>query len=115
MVSVFEGFQAAVAAADHVDAAGVDAAAVAAAGALARKIDAWDQIVEWALDDAAGEGRPVVPANDNTSLPTFLKYCESLGLTPKVRGALDEQKPREVDPFGDLKSRRGGLRAVGKD
>ena len=42
-----------------------DAAAVAAARALARKIDAWDVIVEWALEDSRGEGRPKVPANDN--------------------------------------------------
>ena len=60
-----------------------DAAAVAAARALARKIDAWDVIVEWALEDSRGEGRPKVPANDNVSLATFLKYMDSLGLLPE--------------------------------
>lgn len=57
---------------------------VAAARALARKIDAWDVIVEWALDDAAqGKGRPAVPANDNVSIASFLKYLDALGLTPE--------------------------------
>jgi len=58
-------------------------ATIAAARALARKIDAWDVIVEWALDDAAqGNGRPAVPANDNVSIASFLKYLDALGLTP---------------------------------
>lgn len=60
-----------------------DAAAVAAARALARKIDAWDVIVEWAIDDAAqGKSRPAVPANDNVSIASFLKYLDQLGLLP---------------------------------
>jgi hypothetical protein len=74
----------------------VDAGAIAAARALADKIDAWDVIVDWALDDLADEprpgGRPAVPANDNTSLPTFLKYCESLGLTPTARAKASKPK-----------------------
>lgn len=65
-----------------------DAAAVAAARMLARKIDAWDQIVEFALEDAAEHGgRPVVPANDNVSLASFLKYLEKLGLLPDEQAA----------------------------
>lgn len=67
----------------------VDAGAVEALRALARKIDAWDQIVEWALDDAADKGgRPAVPANDNVSISAYLKYCDQLGLTPAGRKAL---------------------------
>ncbi|MBN7792419.1 terminase small subunit [Microbacterium esteraromaticum] len=59
-------------------------AAIAAARALARKIDAWDVIVEWALDDAAqSKGRPAVPANDNVSIASFLKYLDALGLMPE--------------------------------
>ncbi|MCB8043652.1 hypothetical protein ABTZ44_07610 [Microbacterium oxydans] len=58
-------------------------AAVAAARALARKIDAWDEIVEWANDDAAETGgRPKVPANDNVSIASFGKYLDMLGLMP---------------------------------
>ena len=117
-MSVYDSFMESVKAAPHIDVEGVDAGAVAAAGALAKKIDAWDRIVDWARDDAAETGsRPTVPANDNTSLPTFLKYCDALGLTPgarKVVGGATEAK--EVDPLAELKSkRRRPLRAVGGD
>lgn len=115
-MSVYEGFQAAVQAAKHVDAEGVDAGAVAAAAALARKIDAWDVIVQWAVEDASEtESRPKVPANDNTSLPTFLKYCEALGLTPAARKAVGDQPKKEADPLANIKSKRGSLRAVGSN
>lgn len=61
------------------------APAVAAARALARKIDAWDIIVDWALEDASEikGARPAVPANDNVSIASFLKYLDALGLTPE--------------------------------
>lgn len=65
-----------------------DAAAVKAARELARKIDAWSQIVDWALEDAAeDQTRPAVPANDNVSLASFLKYLDALGLLPAVQPA----------------------------
>lgn len=84
-----------------------DAGTVEALRALARKIDAWDTIVEWALDDAVVDGvRPKVPANDNTSLPTFLKYCEALGLTPGSRKELGVGEAVEVDPIDELKRKR---------
>ena len=67
----------------------IDAGAVEALRALARKIQAWDQIVEWALDDASGDGRPTVPQNDNVSISAYLKYCDQLGLSPAGRKALD--------------------------
>jgi len=58
---------------------------VAAARSLAKKIDAWDVIVEWAISDAAERGgRPSVPANDNVSIASFLKYLDALGLTPEA-------------------------------
>lgn len=61
------------------------AATVAAARALARKIDAWDLIVDWAIEDASEVrgARPAVPANDNVSIASFLKYLDALGLTPE--------------------------------
>jgi hypothetical protein len=73
-------------------------AAVAAARALARKIDAWDQVVQWALDDAAQDGgRPKVPANDNVSLASYLKYLDVLGLVPEeqtpAKGSTSTAKP----------------------
>lgn len=87
----------------------MDDGAVEALRALARKIDAWDQIVEWALDEAADEERrPMVPANDNVSLPTYLKYCESLGLTPLGRSKATIEKESGNGKAGKL----GQLRAV---
>ena len=65
-------------------------ARTAAARALAWKIDHWDELAEQAISDAEAKGkgaRPAVPQNDNTSLPTFLKYCAALGLVP------EEEKP----------------------
>ncbi len=78
----------AIAAADHLT--DQDAGAVEAMRALARKIDAWDQIVEWALDDAAAMkgSRPAVPQNDNVSIASYLKYCDQLGLSPAGRKSL---------------------------
>jgi len=73
-----------------------DSAAVAAARALARKIDAWEQIVEWAAEDAAKRGgRPLVPANDNVSLSSFLKYLDSLGLLPPDDESVGSGKPAQ--------------------
>lgn len=75
--------RASVEAATHLDKEGVHAGAIAAMISAARKIDAWDIIVDWALEDAIeNETRPAVPSNDNVTLSTYLKYVESLGLTP---------------------------------
>lgn len=107
MGDVREALDEAVAAAKHLGP--LDAGAVAAARALADKIDTWDVIVDWALDDLAGSdsgGRPAVPANDNTSLPTFLRYCDSLGLTPAGRTKLEPAK--EEGAGGKLTILRNG-------
>ena len=112
-MSVFEACEAALGAAAHVDRAGADAGAVAALLALARKIDAWDEIVELAIDQASEGRKPNVPIHDNTSLPTFLRYCEALGLTPGSRRALTGDKAVEVDPVDDLKRHRAKKRAAG--
>lgn len=73
----------------------MDGAAVEALRALARKIQAWDRIVEFALEDAAENGgRPTVPQNDNVSLSAYMKCCEQLGLTPSGRKALDLKEAR---------------------
>ena len=70
----------------------LDEPAVEAARALARKIDAADLYMEALIDDAADHNlRP--PSQDNVSIPAFLKYCESLGLTPAGRVRLVDQKP----------------------
>lgn len=104
----------------------MDLGVIEAARALADKIDAWDVIVEWALDDANqdGTGRPKVPQNDNVSLASFLKYCESLGLTPAQRkdrapttatpGVGSRKKSEEAVPGGDSSSGSalGALRGI---
>jgi len=91
-VDLVSATEAAFAAATHLTAA--DEGAKAALLALARKIDAWDVVVEWAFEDAGErEGRPTIPANDNVSISAYLKGCEQLGLTPSGRAALSRAKP----------------------
>ncbi|MSS84494.1 hypothetical protein FYJ24_06895 [Actinomycetaceae bacterium WB03_NA08] len=90
------------------------AGTVAAARALADKIDAWDVIVQWANDDvrAAGGGRPAVPDNDNTSIPAFLKYMNDLGLTPAADVARAKDQAR-TESMKASSSKAGGA-PVGK-
>jgi len=85
MGDVRDATEASIKAAKHLT--DMDSGALEALRSLADKIDAWDTIVDWANDDVSGvEGkRPAVPANDNVSIPTYLKFCESLGLTPNGR------------------------------
>ena len=105
--SLAEALESALVAADHLEPK--HAATVVAARALAEKIDAWQVIVEWALEDAAeSESRPKVPANDNTSLPTFLKYMEALQLVPPAKAAAAPAKPEPAaasDPAGSMDSK----------
>lgn len=63
-----------------------DKGAVAALKFLARKIDTEDQMRDLVLE-RAGEDNVKPPPLDNVSIPTYLKYCEALGLTPAARGA----------------------------
>jgi len=108
MGDVRDATEAAIKAADHLT--DMDKGAVEALRSLADKIDAWDTIVDWANDDAAQvEGkRPAVPANDNVSIPTYLKFCESLGLTPTGRTRAQIEKGK-TDGGG---STLGRLRSV---
>lgn len=113
-MSVFDAAVKAVDASSHIDRSGADAGAVEAMLALARKIDAWDVIVDWANEDASeSDSRPKVPANDNTSLPSFLKYCEALGLTPATRRALVSEVRPAGDAVDELKARRVRKQSVG--
>lgn len=112
-MSIFEACESALKAAAHVERNGADAGTVAALLALARKIDAWDEIVDWAMSETPEGRRPPVPQHDNTSLPTFLRYCEALGLTPGSRRALTGDKAVEVDPVDELKRRREAKRSAG--
>lgn len=63
----------------------MDAGAVAVLRELASTIDA---MAERPAVDADGKALPL----DNVSIPTYLRYCESLGLTPAGRVKLAEQK-----------------------
>jgi hypothetical protein len=101
-----------VAAATHLDVDGKDAGAIAALLALARKIDDYDTIVDVIMEqieiDPESKIRP--PASDNVSLPTYLKYCESLGLTPGGRGELVSGKktgPKEPDALAAFNDEHG--------
>jgi hypothetical protein len=95
----------AIAAADHLT--DMDAGAIEALRALARKIQAWDRIVEFALEDAGGD-RPSVPQNDNVSLSAYLKYCDQLGLSPAGRKSLDVKKAGASAKAAKLVALRGG-------
>ncbi len=109
--SVAEATERALKAASHLTA--TDAGAVAALRALARKIDAWDVIVEWAIDDTRSpDDRPKVPQNDNVTLPTYLKFCDALGLTPAGRTKLGEKKEPAVGTLGAVRQSAGKLRSV---
>ena len=95
----------------------LDAGAVEAIRALARKIDAWDQIVQYALDDMAGKPkgatRPAVPQNDNVSISAYLKACDQLGLSPTGRKSLELDKGGESggSKLGKLRTVHGGQSA----
>lgn len=115
-MSLYEETRRAVDAATHLT--DKDAGAVKAVLLLARKIDVWDVIVRWAVEDMEDTDgrRPMVPANDNVSLASYLKYCNDLGLTPAGRDALGltEEAPRERSKLAELRSLNGGKKAAGK-
>lgn len=104
---VLDATNAAIDAATHLKNAPQFAGVIEAARALARKIDAWDVIVEWALEDIEDVrgARPAVPQNDNVSLASYLKYMDMLGLTPSAQNAI----PKEG---GAAKKRGGKLASV---
>lgn len=64
----------------------------AALMALARKIDAWDAVVEAAVawsEDKSGR-RPRVPLHDGNSLGSYARLCDMLALTPTSRAKLEK-------------------------
>lgn len=103
---VLDALNEAVESARHLSA--LDAPTVEAARALARKIDAQDVYFE-ALMSRANEtnGRP--PSVDNVSLPTFLRYCEALGLAPGARSRAGiEAEVKQARKVGKLRAVAGG-------
>ncbi|TDW31012.1 terminase small subunit [Cryobacterium psychrophilum] len=114
MSTVVEATEISVQAASHLDRTGKDAGAVAAILALARKIDDWDAVVDHIMEQIAmdPESKMRPPGVDNSSLPTYLKFCESLGLTPGSRGELSTTgkpaAPTKVkNDLADFKQRNG--------
>lgn len=107
-MSLVDETEKAIKAASHLTA--MDGGAVQAMLELARKIEAWDVIVKWAIDDASHRdgSRPAVPANDNVSLSAYLKYCDQLGLSPAGRKALMLRKEGENAKSAKLTALRGG-------
>lgn len=83
----------------------LDAGAVAALRVLADKIDTeakrWEYAFEWAQLNPGAKGGPKPPVNDNVSIPTYLRFLESLGLTPAGRGRLASGDPDEGGGGGD--------------
>lgn len=97
MGDVLAATETALAAADHLT--DLDAGAVETLRTLARKIDTEAELRELALDASREDGgRP--PQVDNVSIPTYLKFCDALGLTPAGRTKLGEKKPEA--PGGKL-------------
>lgn len=89
----------------------VDAAAVKAARSLARKIDAWDVIVDWAHGDMdeMDKKRPAVPDNDNVSASAYLKYLAALGLVSAVSAADGKRaapQKSELDEWRERQAQR---------
>lgn len=79
---------------------------IAALRVLARRIDEGDALMAIMLR-LSRDAKVKPPAIDNVSIPTYLKYCEAMGLTPAA------EKPEPAKPEG---SAGGGkvhkLRAV---
>lgn len=86
----------AVKAATHLTA--MDSGAVFALMELAGAIDAINAGAEFNDEDEKPR------SFDNVTIPTYLKYCESLGLTPAGRLKLGTSKGATGGKLGDLRS-----------
>lgn len=104
MGDVVDATEVAIAAAKHLTDA--DRGAVEALRVLAGKIDTDDELRTIWLDYQANrEVENMRPLQlDNVSIPTYLKYCESLGLTPAGRSKLGEKKEPQRGKLGNLSS-----------
>lgn len=88
-----------------------DDGTVEALRVLARKIDEeefrWEYIRQW-----NEERKLKPPPHDNVSLPTYLRYCEALGLTPAGRAKLKPSKGAQGGKLAQLRA-VGGAQAAG--
>lgn len=104
-MTIVEATEKALGAARHLT--DMDAGAVAVLRELAREIDVRDELRELALTYAA-ENKTRPPGIDNVTVPTYLKYCDALGMTPGGRKALElkEEARGKLAAVRDLRERR---------
>lgn len=102
MGDVVEATEKSIEAATHLT--DLDSGAVATLLFLAEKIDTEETLREMALEWAAEDEKRRPPSVDNVSIPTYLKYCESLGLTPAGRLKLGPKKEAASGKLGELRS-----------
>jgi len=88
----------------------MDVGAVAALRVLALKIDTEAELREIALAYAE-ENHLKPPSADNVSIPTYLKFCESLGMTPAGRVRLNAKKETAGGNLAKLRSVKTGRTA----
>lgn len=90
---------------------GMDAGAVSAIRFLAKKIDT-EELVRERILEAQGEDPSLKPPPlDNVTIPTYLKFAESLGLTPAGRLRIEGTK-KTADPADGKRSKLAALRSV---
>lgn len=104
--SVADATEAAIAAATHLTE--MDSGAVAVLRDLAITIDALADGDAQASDKAKADGKAKF---DNVSVPTYLKFCDSLGLTPAGRMRLAEKKEPAGGKLAQLRQVSGGRSA----
>lgn len=100
--TVFAATEASIAAATHLGP--MDAGSVEVLRSLARTIDAINDGAHAA--DENGKPRSL----DNVTVPTYLKACDALGLTPAGRVRLEEKKEPAGGKLAQLRSVNGGKR-----
>jgi hypothetical protein len=109
MESIADATEKAIRAATHLTV--MDQGAVETLRVLAKKIDTEDTLRDMALEWAAEDEKRRPPSVDNVSIPTYLKFCESLGLTPAGRGRLDMKKEPTGGNLAKLRSIKAGKSA----
>lgn len=93
----------------------LDLGAVEALRVLARKIDTDDALRQAYLDDSDARQLDRRPLQlDNVSIPTYLKFCESLGLTPSGRSKQPVAPAASGGSGGKLAHLRSAHQASGK-
>lgn len=105
--TVLDATEASIKAAKHLGL--LDSGAVEVLRHLARTIDA---ISDGLADYEGDDDDPRKPRSlDNVTIPTYLKACDALGLTPAGRVRLDEKKEAPGGKLAHLRKINGGKSA----